>query len=68
MLPSRILQAGHEGEVVFRVGLMARGKVGFRVGVEDLSGRKRVRGKVSESAGESGGGVWFSEVLEVRVE
>lgn len=76
MLPQRRLESGEEGELRFKVGVMARGTVGVRVGVEDLGGvgTRRMRGArgqgVKEEGPEAGGGgqVWFGEVLEVSVQ
>ena len=70
MLPSRTLEPGEEAEVVFRVALLAEGRLELRVGVEEVrSGRRVRRGKKGgEEEGEEGErGVWFSEVLEVKV-
>lgn len=61
----------------FRVALMCEGELGVRAGVESLRGRVRrterkgkekgdgERGQGEEGEGEKG--VWFSEVLEMRV-
>lgn len=77
MLPSsRRLEPGEEANVVFRVALLAEGRLELRVGVEEVRmGRRVRRGKgkgkkgeeEEEEEGEGEKGVWFSEVLEVKV-
>jgi hypothetical protein len=74
---TRALASGEQAEMRFRVASVAQGSVEFRVAVEEVVVKRKVRAprenlgskKKGEDAGEAERqpGIWFSEVLRTEI-